>query len=179
MFLAYLFCALALAEQPNESGSVDDEITPETTDNIPSTNTVEEQPSLLPPTPSYIPPPVYPEQALSEGIGGSVLLAITVSAEGTVVGVEVLDSDRDDLAEAALINARSFVFTPATLADGTPVDARIEYRTVFTVEKAAAISVEGQVREAGPRVPLKQASVVAVSYSRGHGSRYTRIVVIQ
>lgn len=163
MFLAYLFCALALAEQPDESTLTDDTSAPESANNIPLTNTVKETPSFLPPTPSYIPPPVYPEQALAEGIGGSVLLAITVSAEGTVVGVEVLESDREDLAEAALINARSFVFAPATLADGTAVDAQIEYRTVFTVEKAAAISVEGQVREAGPRVPLKQASVVAVS----------------
>jgi len=90
-------------------------------------------------------------------------MAIDVAADGSVVGVEVLEADRADFGEAALINARSFVFLPATLADGTTVDARIEYRTIFKAEQAAAISVEGRIREAGPRIPLKQANVVAVN----------------
>ena len=163
MFLAYLFCALALADQPTEPPKEDSESQHKTDDNKALTYTVEDTPSFSAPKPSYIPPPVYPEEALAQGIGGSVLLAIDIGADGSVVSVEVLEAEREDLAQAAVINARSFVFVPATLTDGTAIESRIEYRTVFETEQAAAISVEGRVREAGPRVPLKQASVVAVS----------------
>ena len=156
MFLVLMLCAVALADQPGE--------TPSSQDNYqPQSNIVEDFTSFSAPKPSYIPPPVYPESALAEGVSGSVLMAIDIAADGTVVAVEILASDRDDFAEAALINARSFIFTPATLADGTAIDVRIEYRTVFKAEQAAAISVEGLVREAGPRIPLKQARVTAVN----------------
>ena len=162
MFLAYLFCALALADPPPESREKESETQTRSDDNIVITDKVESTPTFSPPKPSYIPPPVYPKKALEQGIGGSVLLAIDIGVDGSVVSVEIIEAEREDFAQAALINARSFTFTPARLADGTAVDARTEYRTVFQAEQAAAISVEGQVREAGPRIPLKQASVVAV-----------------
>ena len=162
MFLAYLLCALALAEQPvPEPGAADKEST-ETSDNIALTQNVGEA-SFQPPAPSFIPPPVYPEAAIAEGLSGSVLMAIDIAADGSVVAVEVIKADREDFAQAALDNARSFVFEPARLADGTAIDSRIEYRTVFQAEKVAPISVSGQVREAGPRIPLKRARVVVAN----------------
>ena len=163
MFLVFLSCALAFAE-PSVAPETDTPAgTTEDPNNPQSTSIVTSQPTISNPQPSYIPPPVYPEAALAAGISGSVLLTIDVNAEGRVTGVEVIDADREDMAQAALINARSFVFAPATLPDGTPVESRIEYRTVFAINQAAAVSVEGRVREAGPRIPLKQAAVTAVN----------------
>ena len=162
MFLAYLFCALALADQPASEPASADKKTAAASDNKALTKTVNEA-SFKPPSPSFIPPPVYPEAAIAEGLSGSVLMAIDIAADGSVVAVEVLEADREDFAQAALDNARSFVFEPARLADGTAVDARIEYRTVFQAEKVAPISVSGQVREAGPRIPLKRARVVVAN----------------
>ena len=162
MFLAYLFCAFALADQPASEPASADKKMAETSDNTALTQNVDEA-SFKPPSPRFIPPPVYPEAAIAEGLSGSVLMAIDIAADGSVVAVEVIEADREDFAEAAIDNARSFVFEPARLADGTAIDSRIEYRTVFQAEKVAPISVSGQVREAGPRIPLKRARIVVAS----------------
>ena len=65
-----------------------------------------------PPELLYAPTPTYPAEALQQGISGTVLLALDVSSTGQVVNAEVLESERDDLAESALINARAFRFSP-------------------------------------------------------------------
>ena len=162
MFLAYLFCAFALADQPASEPASADKKKAETSDNTALTQNVDEA-FFKPPSPRFIPPPVYPEAAIAKGLSGSVLMAIDIAADGSVVAVEVIEADREDFAQAAIDNARSFVFEPARLADGTAIDSRIEYRTVFQAEKVAPISVSGQVREAGPRIPLKRARIVVAS----------------
>jgi len=90
-------------------------------------------------------------------------MELEINESGEVTQATLLASDRDDLAESALINARSFLFTPARLPDGTAVESRIEYRTVFTPKAAAQVSVEGIVREAGPRIPLGGAEILVVN----------------
>jgi hypothetical protein len=78
-----------------------------------------------------------------------------------VFAVTVMESERDDFAESARINARSFVFEQRLTAEGEPEPFRIQYRTIFEAATAAPVSIEGQVREAGPRTVLKGAEVVA------------------
>ena len=115
------------------------------------------------PTPVYLPPPVYPTAALEAGQSGSVVLELSIDSAGRVTNVKVVSADRDDFGESARINARSFLFKPARLPDGTEVESRIEYRTVFEAKAAAPLSVEGVVLEAGPRIPLSNAEVIAIN----------------
>ena len=77
------------------------------------------------------------------------MMELEINTNGEVTQASLISSDRDDFAKSALINARSFLFTPAQLPDGTAVESRIEYRTVFTPKAAATVSVDGIVREAG------------------------------
>jgi TonB family protein len=113
----------------------------------------------------YAPSPIYPRSALDEGIGGSVLLEIDIDVDGSVFAVSVIESERADFAESARTNARSFVFEPLLNADGKAEPFRIQYRTIFEAATAAPVSVEGKVREAGPRTVIKGAEVLAVGPS--------------
>lgn len=109
----------------------------------------------------YAPKPTYPEAALKEGVSGSVLMLLDVSASGQVLNATVIEADRPDMAEAAIINARAFRFTPPTNSDGTPTELQVQYRTVFELKTAASIRLEGRVREAGPRTKLGNATIRA------------------
>ena len=128
---------------------------------VPTENPTEAESGASPPTLLYAPTATYPADALQQGISGSVLLAIDISSTGQVVNVEVLESDRDDFAAAASLNARAFRFSPPTNVDGQAVEMRIQYRTVFQTEEAAPVRIEGRIREAGPRTPLVDAVILA------------------
>ena len=93
--------------------------------------------TVQPPELLYAPTPTYPQVALQNGISGSVLLGLDVGSTGQVVNAEILESDRDDFSEAALINARAFRFSPPLNAEGEAIEMRIQYRTVFQAEEAA------------------------------------------
>jgi TonB family protein len=109
----------------------------------------------------YAPKPTYPVTALEEGVSGSVLMLLDVNVSGQVVNATVIEADRPDMAEAAIINARAFRFSPPTNVDGTPIELQVQYRTVFEVQTAASIRLEGRVREAGPRTNLVNATIRA------------------
>ena len=153
MYLLLLFLTSASSAEPET-------IDPATVDTV-DEKLVSQAAQAAPPTLLYAPAPTYPAAALQEGISGTVLLALDVSSTGHVVGAEVLESEREDLAEAALINARAFRFSPPKNMDGEAVEMRIQYRTVFQAEQAATVSVEGRIREAGPRTPLTDATILA------------------
>ncbi|MEC9390658.1 MAG: TonB family protein [Myxococcota bacterium] len=104
----------------------------------------------------------YPPEPLANGVSGTVLLQIDVAADGTVSAVRAVDYDRDDFAAEAVANARSFRFEPVIGPDGLPAAFQLQYRTVFEATQAAQVSVEGRVREAGPRRVLANADIVAV-----------------
>jgi len=170
MFVALVMCGIAVADpvvdSPPGADSGFSETPAEDIEATPEPDAREDaspQAAMTGPVPIFTPPPVYPPDALAAGAGGSVLLSLEIDEEGAVIAVEVLDADRQDFAAAAALNARSFRFSPATLTDGSSVAVTIQYRTVFEAEKAAPISVEGFVREAGPRIPLRGASVMALS----------------
>jgi len=67
---------------------------------------------------------LYPEQALHEGVDGTVALFITVAADGRVADVAVAESGGRALDEAALEAAKQWTFEPAT-RNGHPVASRI------------------------------------------------------
>lgn len=89
----------------------------------------------------------YPPEALAAGEEAAVLLEIDVDEVGEVTDVRVVQPWGKGFDESAVAAARSFRFTPARDAAGTPAPARIQYMYRFTVARAAARSVEGQVRD--------------------------------
>ena len=72
----------------------------------------------------------YPEEAAAAELEGTVLLEITVSAEGGVTDVRVVDGVGGGLDEAAMDAARRFRFEPA-MVNGQPTAARFRYPYVF------------------------------------------------
>jgi TonB family protein len=80
---------------------------------------VESKPKLL-----SAPLPEYPESARAAGVEGKVRLQLSISAEGKVVEVKVLESLGHGCDEAAIAVARTYEFEPAT-RDGQPVATTI------------------------------------------------------
>ena len=67
---------------------------------------------------------VYPSSALAARKHATVMLRVTVDADGHVSNVEVVTSGGEDLDEAATIAARQWLFEPAKRR-GVPVASRI------------------------------------------------------
>lgn len=88
------------------------------------------------------------------GHTGSVVLAITISAEGAVEDAVVTGSASPDFDAAALAAVRQFVFSPAEI-DGKPARIRIEYRYDFveTVVAPTTGQFAGVVRADGAPLP--------------------------
>ncbi len=75
--------------------------------------------------------PKYPEKLEEEEIEGEVILELSISKEGKVINIKVIDSDHKLFTEAALAAAKNYRFTPGKTKDGTPVDAVIEFTITF------------------------------------------------
>lgn len=100
----------------------------------------------------------FPES--ERGKTGSVVLAVTIRADGTVEEVTVQESAGEAFDTAAVAAARQFVFTPAEV-DGKPSRIRILYRYDF-VEKVAAPTTAifaGVVSDREAKVPLPGVTV--------------------
>lgn len=72
----------------------------------------------------------YPAEAEAAGREASVMLELTVSADGTVSDVSVVEGAGDGFDEAAQSAVQRFGFEPAT-RNGEAVPARFRYRYVF------------------------------------------------
>ncbi len=73
----------------------------------------------------------YPESALAEGVEGVVLLAVTLDADGTVLGAEVTDSPDSRLSTAALaaVDATAFPAPDWVTPEGTsPISFPVVFR---------------------------------------------------
>lgn len=116
----------------------------------------------------YAAPAVYPEAELAAGIESSVLLRLQISAQGEVVGVEVVDPTGSPFEEPARMAALGSRFTPAYDENDQPSGAVIGYRVVFDVEAAPQISFEGTIKGAEELEPLGYVRVEA----RGPGGAY-------
>jgi periplasmic protein TonB len=73
--------------------------------------------------------PVYPPEAIKEGVMGTVFLEATISTEGRVVNVHVV-SGPPLLIQAALDCIAQFRYEP-TLLNGVPVDVQTTVNVVF------------------------------------------------
>ena len=75
--------------------------------------------------------PVYPQEALAQGIRGIVILEIVLDKQGKVESTNVVRSV-PGLDEAAIAAARQWEYTP-TKVDGKPVRVRITVPVVFSL----------------------------------------------
>lgn len=77
------------------------------------------------------PPPEYPSVARRRGWEGTVLLRLTIAADGSLVSTEVAaSSGRAALDEAAVAAARRWTFA-AALSRGAAVDSKLDVPVVF------------------------------------------------
>ncbi|MEM9190657.1 MAG: TonB family protein, partial [Myxococcota bacterium] len=135
----------------------------------------EEGPVLVPPELRDFVQAAYPAAAEAEGIEATVVLELTISAEGTVTEARVVTAVGNGFDEAAVAAAERFIFVPAT-RDGEPVPARIRYRYVFELVDEPPVEPDptepevpppgrlmGRILEAGDEDPLPRAEVIATS----------------
>jgi len=82
--------------------------------------------------------PVYPEEALKNGLEGTVYVKIWVNTEGKVVDAAIQKSDAEIFNQPSLDAAKQFQFTPA-LKDGLPVSVWVtvpfKYKLADKAEK--------------------------------------------
>jgi len=97
-----------------------------------------------PPVPQLTPPELrefveadYPPEAEAQGLEASVIVQITIAADGTVTDVEVLEGAGQGFDEAAVAAVRQFVFEPARRG-GEAIPSRIQYRYVFELREEPA-----------------------------------------
>lgn len=119
-----------------------------------------------PAAPALTKPPVllqfveapFPESEV--GRTGSVVLAVTLRADGTVEDVTIQESAGAAFDAAALAAVRQFLFSPAEI-DGRPSRIRILYRYDF-IEKVAAVTTaifSGVVMDREAKVPISGVTV--------------------
>lgn len=94
----------------------------------------------------------YPAAEREAGVGATVLLRLTIEADGSVSAVEVIESAGEAFDGAATTAALRFRFTPAEV-DGVPSTIRITYRYEFTPPPPPRGALSGVLR-AGPEQPL-------------------------
>ena len=83
---------------------------------------------------AYNPAPEYPTSARRRGAEGSVLVEISVGADGTAEDAKVVEgSGADDLDAAAVAAVKNWKFRPAVRA-GQPVASRERIRFVFKLK---------------------------------------------
>jgi protein TonB len=78
--------------------------------------------------------PIYPEEALDQGVQGTVRLHVVVGADGAVEDVEALNGAAM-LIPAAIEAVRQWRYKP-TLVDGKAVQTTSDVSLVFTIPAA-------------------------------------------
>jgi protein TonB len=73
----------------------------------------------------------YPPEARNLGLGGVVLLRVSVDKRGHVHAVRIVQGVGHGMDEAARTAMLGFEFSPARLPNGNPVDHVITYRFRF------------------------------------------------
>ncbi len=98
------------------------------------------------------PPPGYPEELACDNIGGQVLLALSVGADGKVAKSEVLRSSGiPPLDKAALEGVRDWTFKPATRG-GVAQSSRLQVPVNFrppAVRPQRCFALDEERRRAG------------------------------
>lgn len=70
-------------------------------------------------------PPEYPAEARRRGLEGCVLAAVSVSADGTVTGVDVLETDHPGIFDQSMRAAQESARYQPALLNGNPVSSRV------------------------------------------------------
>jgi iron complex outermembrane receptor protein len=107
-------------------------------------------PRLEPPRLRSSTPPEYPLERLAEGLHPTVVLHVTLKADGSVVDVHVEHSAGEDFDAAAVAAVRGWSFEPAK-RDGTPVAAQVRVAVhfdlpVFELDASATAGVPTQAQ---------------------------------
>lgn len=113
--------------------------------------------SVTPPIPLSIPEISYPPEALAAGTEGDVLVNLTISAEGYVEEVEVVDAPSPALGEAVARAAPGFVFQPATRGPRA-IRARIRFSHSFRLPPPAPVDLPPAVAQAASQPSDAKAS---------------------
>ncbi|MDC0682124.1 TonB-dependent siderophore myxochelin receptor MxcH [Sorangium atrum] len=109
-------------------------------------------PAVRPPELTGAVEAAYPQAAREAGLEGSVVLRLTIDAEGRVTGAEVAEPAGHGFDEAAREAALRFRFTPARRGDRS-VASRILYRHDFRLPAPPPAAVPGAGMPAGRAVP--------------------------
>ncbi|WP_437803429.1 TonB-dependent siderophore myxochelin receptor MxcH [Sorangium sp. So ce693] len=109
-------------------------------------------PAVRPPELTGAVEAAYPQAAREAGLEGSVVLRLTIDAEGRVTGAEVAEPAGHGFDEAAREAALRFRFTPARRGDRS-VASRILYRHDFRLPASPPAAVPGAGMPAGRAVP--------------------------
>ncbi len=109
---------------------------------------------------TYVEAP-YPPEAEAAGVEGTVVLMITLTAEGAVEDAVVTRPAGNGFDEAALEAVRAMTFSPA-MTEAGPVGVVFEFSYAFTLtpetpaeELPKPVNVVGQVKEMGTREGLE------------------------
>jgi TonB family protein len=117
---------------------------------------------IVPPTLVTFVQADFPPTEVASGKGAVVVLQIAIDAAGKVAGVTVQQSAGLAFDAAAVLAAKQFVFSPASVG-GKPIPVKITYRTAFTITeklvKKYAADFVGTVRDRASRQPLANVRV--------------------
>jgi TonB family protein len=80
----------------------------------------------------YCPAPSHSRKARKAKISDTVLLDVTVTADGQVAKPIVLNGPSDSLNEQAMEAVRKWKMKPPSGPDGKPIDCRVQSRSLFT-----------------------------------------------
>lgn len=89
--------------------------------------------------------PAYPSKALQENIEGYVLLEFSITQQGTVAGVVILDRDPSTVFNASAVEAIERLKFKPRLVDGVPTQVHgIQYLVRYDLEHAQAEPIKPQ-----------------------------------
>ena len=79
--------------------------------------------------------PIYPRRALSRGVEGYVIVAFTVTKQGTTRDIRVVESSSSMFDDAAVKCAAKFKYKPRVV-DGQPIDVPgVQHKISFVIEE--------------------------------------------
>lgn len=90
---------------------------------------VDRRPEIMTPT-----LPVYPEQARSRGIEGSVVVEVHIDETGRVRDIQILEADPPGVFDAAVLEVYGQALYRPALLDGQPVRYIGKYRVLFELD---------------------------------------------
>lgn len=122
----------------------------------------------------------YPEAALAQGLQGTVVLRLSIEADGRVSAADVAQAAGHGFDEAAQAAAQRFLFSPARRGD-TPVASRILYAYEFHLPKAPASgALRGPLRlvQSGEEAPI-EVTVRGPSEAERHRQSAEAVTVVE